>query len=70
MSGQVTIGTPAATASRHEFHPQWVMKAPTAAWPRMRFCGAHPVISIPRLSLPPAVTFSRSPPPVGSSAPI
>ncbi|CAA6658777.1 unnamed protein product [Spirodela intermedia] len=67
MSGQVTIA--GSNGLQAWFHSQWVMKAPTGAWPRMRFCGAHPVTSIPRLSLPPVVTFSRRPPSGGTPPP-
>nr|GLL23709.1 hypothetical protein BHM03_00062011 [Ipomoea trifida] len=45
--GHVTIGTPADTPSRIEFHPQWVTNAPTAGWSRIRTWGAHPLMINP-----------------------
>uniref|UniRef100_A0A0A9BA44 Uncharacterized protein n=1 Tax=Arundo donax TaxID=35708 RepID=A0A0A9BA44_ARUDO len=36
------MGTPAATLSSVEPHPQCVTKPPTAACSRMATCGAHP----------------------------
>ncbi|RZS28410.1 hypothetical protein BHM03_00062011, partial [Ensete ventricosum] len=47
-SGHVSIGFPAVTASRTEFHPQWLRNAPTALWARMATCGAHPLTTRPR----------------------
>nr|GMC87631.1 hypothetical protein AT4G34139 [Ipomoea batatas] len=45
--GHVTIGTPAQTPSRVEFHPQWVTNAPTAGWSRIRTWGAQPLMINP-----------------------
>ncbi|WVZ68921.1 hypothetical protein U9M48_017796 [Paspalum notatum var. saurae] len=61
-SGQHSIGTPAAMASSTEFHPQWVTKAPTAAWLSTSTCGAHDLRTRPR-------SLVRSKNPSGSSAP-
>ncbi|KAH0461792.1 hypothetical protein IEQ34_009367 [Dendrobium chrysotoxum] len=46
-SGHVTIGTPAATPSTTEFHPQCVKNPPNAACESTISCGAHPITAIP-----------------------
>ncbi|MQM13173.1 hypothetical protein Taro_046096 [Colocasia esculenta] len=46
-NGQVSTGTPAQMASRHEFHPQWVTNPPTAEWERIATCGAQPLMTNP-----------------------
>uniref|UniRef100_A0A8R7TKL6 Uncharacterized protein n=1 Tax=Triticum urartu TaxID=4572 RepID=A0A8R7TKL6_TRIUA len=59
--GQVTMGTPAATLSRVEPHPQCVMNPPTAGCARMATCGAHPRTTRHLLSASPSPSvFSRS----------
>ncbi|KAK2983596.1 hypothetical protein RJ640_023130 [Escallonia rubra] len=40
-SGHAIIGTPAHTASKVEFHPQWVTNPPTESWFSTASCGAH-----------------------------
>ncbi|CAA7406493.1 unnamed protein product [Spirodela intermedia] len=42
------MGTPFASASTVEFHPQWLRKAPVEGWLRIINCGAHPRITSPR----------------------
>ncbi|WVZ17413.1 hypothetical protein V8G54_010395 [Vigna mungo] len=41
------MGTPTVTASKVEFQPQCVRKAPTALWARITSCGAHPLMISP-----------------------
>nr|CAB3453164.1 unnamed protein product [Digitaria exilis] len=40
-SGHASTGTPAHTASRHEFHPQCERNPPTARCSKISTCGAH-----------------------------
>uniref|UniRef100_A0A8R7TAZ0 Uncharacterized protein n=1 Tax=Triticum urartu TaxID=4572 RepID=A0A8R7TAZ0_TRIUA len=46
-SGRHSIGTPAATASSTEFHPQCVTNAPVARWRSTSACGAHDLTTRP-----------------------
>ncbi|KAL0926094.1 hypothetical protein M5K25_004480 [Dendrobium thyrsiflorum] len=46
-SGHVPIGNPAVIPSKLEFHPQCVMKPPTASWFSISSCGAHPLMIRP-----------------------
>nr|CAB3455297.1 unnamed protein product [Digitaria exilis] len=47
-SGSATIGTPAASDSITELHPQCVTNAPHDPCPSTRRCGAHPSTTNPR----------------------
>nr|CAB3503404.1 unnamed protein product [Digitaria exilis] len=73
-SGQHSNGSPAATPSSVEFHPQCVTNAPAARWRSTASCGAHCRSTSPLPSVlsrnPTGRTASRSPPPSrGSPAP-
>nr|CAB3473618.1 unnamed protein product [Digitaria exilis] len=77
--GHASIGTPAATASSVEFHPQCDTNPPTARWLRISTCGAHsgtqsptPLVALQSLSLGNLTTHRNLCPlvssPVASSA--
>ncbi|BAS90144.1 Os04g0523650 [Oryza sativa Japonica Group] len=61
VNGHAAMGTPAATLSSVEPHPQCVTKPPTARCDRMATCGAHPRTARHWLSATPSASvFSHS----------
>nr|VVV81879.1 unnamed protein product [Nymphaea colorata] len=54
--GHARIGTPHASDSKLEFHPQWDTNPPVDGWLRISSCGAQP-----RTTNPLSFTFSSNP---------